>query len=110
MGNWAVNPNCLDIKTFNGARYMALFAVSHFPEWDIRPRLHFFEVTDPSSATRLFANDYMKIYQKGTTDPEVGAAGDVALVPSTDGYRIYVYYYDHHAQALGAYVADCFEI
>lgn len=110
VGNWAVNPNCLDLKTFNGARYLALFAVSHFPEWDIRPRLHFYEVTDPSSVMSLFANDYMKIYQKGATDPEVGAAGDVALVPSADGYRLYVYYYDHHAQAIGAYVADCFEI
>lgn len=110
MGNWAVNPNCLDVKTFNGARYLALFAVSHFPEWDIRPRLHFFEVTSPDSATRMFTNDYMTIYQKGATDAEVGAAGDVALVPSADGYRLYVYYYDHHAQAIGAYVADCFEI
>lgn len=110
MGNWSINPNCLDIKTFNGARYLALFAVSHFPEWDIRPRLHFFEVTDPSSATRLFANDSIKIFQKGTTDPEVGAAGDVALVPSADGYRMYLYYYDHHAQAIGAYVTDCFDI
>lgn len=110
MGNWSVNPNCLDLKTFNGARYMVLFAVSHFPEWDIRPRLHLFEVTDPGSARVLLKNDNMKTYQKGATDPEVGAAGDVALVPSADGYRLYVYYYDHHAQALGAYVADCFEI
>ena len=110
MGNWSINPNCLDIKTFNGSRYLALFGVSHFPEWDIRPRLHLFEVTEPDSATRLFANDYMKTFQKGATDPEVGAAGDVVLVPSTDGYRLYIYYYDHHAQAIGAYVADCFEI
>lgn len=110
VGNWAVNPNCLDVKTFNGARYMALFAVSHFPEWDIRPRLHFYDVTDPSSARVMLANDSISIFQKGATDSEVGAAGDVVLVPSADGYRLYVYYYDHHAQALGAYVADCFEI
>lgn len=110
MGNWSVNPNCLDIKTFNGGRYMALFAVSHFPEWDIRPRLHFFDVTDPSGARALLKNDSMKIYQKGATNPDFGAAGDVALVPTADGYRLYVYYYDHHAQAIGAYVADCFEI
>ena len=110
VGNWAVNPNCLDLKTFNGTNYMALFAVSHFPEWDIRPRLHFYDVTDPSAARVLLANDSISIFQKGATDTEVGAAGDVALVPSADGYRLYVYYYDHHAQALGAYVADCFEI
>jgi len=110
MGNWAVNPNCLDLKTFNGARYMALFAVSHFPEWDIKPRIHVFDVTDPSSARAFLKNDSIKIYQKGSTNPDFGAAGDVAIVPSADGYRLYVYYYDHHAQALGAYVADCFEI
>ena len=38
------------------------------------------------------------------------ASGDVVLVPSTDGYRMYMYYYDHHIQAIGASVADCFEI
>lgn len=58
----------------------------------------------------MLANDSISIFQKGATDPEVGAAGDVVLVPSADGYRLYVYYYDHHTQALGAYVADCFEI
>jgi len=110
MGNWSINPNCLDSKTFNGSRYMALLGVSHFPEWDIKPRLHFYDITDPSSTSVLLKNDAIKIYQKGATDPNVGAAGDVALVPSADGYRLYVYYYDHHTQAIGAYVADCFEI
>ena len=110
MGNWSINPNCLDTKTFNHGRFMALFGVSHFPEWEIKPRLHFFEVTEPTAATPLLKNDAITIFQKGATDPNVGAAGDVALVPSKDGYRLYVYYYDHHAQAIGAYVADCFEI
>ncbi len=110
MGNWAINPNCLDAKTFNHGRFMALLGVSHFPEWEIKPRLHFFEVTEPTAATPLLKNDAITIFQKGATDPDVGAAGDVVLVPSKDGYRLYVYYYDHHAQAIGAYVADCFEI
>lgn len=110
VGNWAVNPNCLDIKTFNGARFLTLFAVSHFPEWDIKPRLRFYEATEPSAMTKLLGNDEVKIFQKGATNADFGAAGDVALVPSKDGYRLYLYYYDHHAQAIGAYVADCFEI
>ena len=67
------------------------------------------------SSLHLLCHDILlthaiNIFQKGATDPNVGAAGDVALVPSKDGYRLYVYYYDHHAQAIGAYVADCFEI
>ena len=110
VGNWSVNPNCLDAKTFNGARYLALFTVSHFPQWECKPRIHFYDATDPSGASVLFQNDAIKIFQKGARNEEYGAAGDVALVPTTDGYRLYVYYYDHHTQAIGAYVADCFEI
>ena len=110
MGNWAINPNCLAVRTFNGGRFMALFGVSHFPEWSIQPRLHFFEITEPTAVTALLKNDAIGIFQKGATNGEFGAAGDVALVTSPDGYRLYVYYYDHHAQAIGAYVADCFEI
>lgn len=110
VGNWSVNPNCLDAKTFNGSRFLALLAVSHFPQWECKPRLHFYDATDPSGASVLFANDGIKIFQKGARNEEFGASGDVALVPTTDGYRLYVYYYDHHTQAIGAYVADCFEI
>lgn len=110
VGNWAVNPNCLDIKTFNGARYLALMAVSHFPEWDIKPRLRLYDASSPKNTRLLLKNDEPNIFQKGATNADFGAAGDIALVPSTDGYRLYLYYYDHHAHAIGAYVADCFEI
>ena len=110
VGNWSVNPNCLDTRTFNGARFLALFTVSHFPEWECRPRLHFYDATDPAFASLLFANDGISIFQKGAHDALWGAAGDVVMVPTNDGYRLYLYYYDHHAQAIGAYVADCFEI
>lgn len=110
VGNWSLNPNCLDAKTFNGSRFLALLAVSHFPQWEIKPRLHFYDATDPSGASLLFKNDAITIFQKGARNEPFGASGDVALVPTTDGYRLYVYYYDHHTQAIGAYVADCFEI
>lgn len=114
VGNWAHNPNCLDIKTFNGARYLTLFAVSHFPEWDIRPRIRLYDATSPASMTTsaepILKEDNMKSFQKSTTNSDFGASGDVALVPSKDGYRLYIYFYDHHAHSIGAYVADCFEI
>ena len=114
VGNWAHNPNCLDIKTFNGSRYLTLFAVSHFPEWDIRPRIRLYDATSPASMTTsltpILSEDNMKTFQKGTTNSDFGAAGDIAIVPSSDGYRMYIYFYDHHAQSIGAYVADCFEI
>lgn len=110
VGNWGVNPNCLDLKVFNGTPYLTLFAVSHFPQWEIRPKLRLYDATDPSAARLLMGNDNLAIYQKGARNEPTGASGDVVLVPSTDGYRMYLYYYDHHTQVIGAYVADCFEI
>lgn len=110
IGNWANNPNCLDIKTFNHSRYMTLFVVSHFPQWGAGPRLYLFDVNDPSSASLVLGNTAIEWYQKGSYASDLGASGDVVIMTTPDGYRMYVYYYDHHAQAIGAYVADCFKI
>lgn len=110
IGNWANNPNCLDIKTFNGSRYMTLFVVSHFPQWGIGPRIYLYDVNDPSSASLVLGNRSIEWFQKGSYAPDLGASGDIVMMPTTDGYRMYVYYYDHHAQSIGAYVADCFKI
>ena len=106
IGNWACNPNCLDLKTFNGARYMVLFVVSHFPQWGTGPRMVLYEVTDPESPIKI-VDEQLKWTQKGDYNGEIGASGDVAICPSADGFRLFVFYYDHHSQSLGAYVADC---
>ncbi len=108
VGDWGQNPNCLDVKTFNGSRYMTLFVVSHFPQWGYGPRLYLYEVSSPDSPSRLLANESIGWYNKGDYSPDYGACGDVVMVPTTDGYRMYVYYYDHHSQAIGAFVSDCF--
>ena len=105
LGNWAYNPNCLDSKRFNNSTFMVLFSVSHFPQWGVGPEFKFYEITDPSSPT-FIASAAPSWYQKGTNYGS-GASGDVCLCPSTDEFHLYLYYYDHHSQALGAYVADC---
>ncbi len=110
FGDWGNNPNCLDIKTFNHARYMALFVVSHFPHWGRGPQLHLYDVTDPAAPSLILSNDAVEWFQSASYSEENGASGDVVICPSTDGYRTYIYYYDHHSQAIGAYVADCFKI
>ena len=104
IGNWANNPNCLDSKSFNNSRYMTLFVVSHFPQWGIAPMLYVYDITDPSSPVLGFSNEQISWYQKGAAGI---ASGDVVLAPSTDGYKLYVYYYDHNAQVVGGYVGDC---
>ena len=109
VGNWGVNPNCLDFKYFNGTPYLALMAVSHFPQWEIKPQLRLYDASDPDALNPLLKKDNTVIFNTVRDEP-VGASGDIVLVPTPDGYRLYLYYYDHHIQAIGAYVADCFEI
>lgn len=107
IGNWANNPNCLDSKEFNNARYMTLFVVSHFPNWGTAPQLYLYDITSADSPSLVASNPDIAWYQKGDYNGEVGAAGDVVLAPTADGYRMYIYYYDHHAHSIGGYVVDC---
>ncbi|MGN1172679.1 MAG: DUF5018 domain-containing protein [Muribaculaceae bacterium] len=110
---WGLNPNCLDSKAFNNCNYLALFVVSHFPAWGMGPQLYLYNVTDMgkftgSDITDLacleLTNQDIAWYQLG--DFSV-ASGDVVIAPSADGYKIYIYYYDHNSQVIGGYVADC---
>ena len=103
LGNGNYNPNCLDSKGFNNCRYMVLLIVSHFPQW-VGPMLYMFDITDPASTALLVSNENLAWTQKGTNGV---AAGDVILSPSADGYKLYMYFYDHNSQAAGGYVVDC---
>lgn len=110
IGNWATNTNCLDSKTFNNSRYMALFVVSHFPLWGVGPQLYLYDITSADSPSQVTAVTGIEWIQKGDYDGTIGASGDVVLCPTADGYRMYIYYYDHHSQAIGGYVVDCIKI
>ena len=101
---WGLNANCLDSKQFNGCAYMAVFVVSHFPQWGLSPRLYFYEITDPSSCSLLVSNEEVSWYQKGDSGI---AGGDVVLAPSSDGFYLFIYYYDHNSQVVGGYRVDC---
>lgn len=101
---WALNANCLDTKGFNNCRYMAVFVVSHFPQWGMGPQLYLYDITDPSSPSLLVGNDGLAWYQQGAAGI---AAGDVLLAPSSDGFYLTVFYYDHNSASVGAYRVDC---
>lgn len=110
---WGLNPNCLDSKRFNNVNYMALFVVSHFPAWGIGPQLYLYNVNDKSKFTGTaawdlacleLANNAITWYQSASYSV---ASGDVVIAPSADGFKLYIYYYDHNSQVFGAYVADC---
>lgn len=110
---WGLNPNCLDSKRFNGVNYVALFVVSHFPAWGMGPQLYLYNVNDRSkfegtSVTNLacleLTNQNIPWYQIGSYSV---ASGDVVIAPSADGFKLYIYYYDHNSQVVGGYVTDC---
>jgi len=108
---WGYNNSCLDVKSFNGARYLSLCCVSHFPQWGMNTQLYLYDVTSTSlftgtvdSSPSLSFNPTITSYN--STDG-VSATGDVLLVPSTDGYTLTLYYIDNNCKALGAYQFDC---
>lgn len=115
LSGWALNPNCLDSKQFNNVNYVALFVVSHFPSWGYGPQLYLFNVNDKNSLTGddvastpalAFVNQSIEWYQQASYSV---ASGDVLLAPTTDGFSLYIYYYDHNSGVIGGYVADCIE-
>lgn len=110
---WGLNANCLDSKQFNNQNYMALFVVSHFPHWGMGPQLFLYNVTDMakwagSNAWDLqcleISNKNLEWYQKANAGI---ASGDVVIGTTSDGYKIFIYYYDHNSGLIGGYVADC---
>lgn len=101
---WGYNANCLDSKSFNGVRYAAMFLTSHFPQWGIGPMIYVYDISDPTAPALMFSKEDIKWYQTGANGV---AAGDVVMAPSTDGYKMYVYCYDHSAQSITGYSVDC---
>lgn len=104
------NSNVLDSKTYNNATYTISFVTSHFPEWTVKPRLYVFDTTTPTSikdGVPVMSNPGIEMYQTGFSST---AAGDVIMAPSPDGFKVYIYYFDHNGGVIGGYVADCINI
>ena len=113
--NGNVDPNNLDTKCFNNARYLVLFVSNHFPKWWPGPQLYVFDITNGSLSDRIYNSPqlvfsvpfmYNEQYQTGSNDG-FGACGDTILAPSADGYMLYIYYYDHLSGMIGGYSLDC---
>lgn len=113
--NGNVDPNNLDSKCFNNARYLVLFVSNHFPKWWPGPQLYVYDITNGSLSDRIYNSPqlafsvpfmYNDQFQTGSNDGN-GACGDAILAPSADGYMLYVYYYDHLSGMIGGYSLDC---
>ncbi|WP_321436453.1 DUF5018 domain-containing protein [uncultured Bacteroides sp.] len=109
---WAYNNNCLDVKQFNGARYLALGCISHFPQWAINTQIYLYDVTSTSQFSGPVDTSGALVFSPTVTSfltagDGISAMGDVLLVPSVDGYNLTLYYIDNNCKVLGAYQFDC---
>ncbi len=123
---WLLNPSCLDSKKFNNASYMAMLVCHHFPKWAGNTSLWLYDISNPSTVTGTYqetssvvATTAIKL-EDGTykhlikmNNPELApgdvtcSSGDVVIASSPDGFKMFIYYYDHYAGTIGGFVADC---
>lgn len=102
------NTGTLDVKTYNNAVFLAQISGTYFSY--ALPALFVFDVTNPSSisnATPMLANDGLARFEETA---EGWAASDVLISPSSDGFKVFIFYYDHNSSILGAYSADCISL
>lgn len=102
------NTGTLDSKTFNNAVYVAQISGTYFSY--ALPALFVFDVTNPSSivnAKPMLANDSLSRYEETA---EGWSASDILIAQSSDGFKVYIFYYDHNSSILGAYSADCISL
>ena len=103
------NSNCMDTKRFNNAIYMAHLITSHFPMWGCGPNLSIYDISSPTSIKSGNAVLSQDIEWFQTADAGC-AAGDVIIATSADGFKIYIYYFDHNCGVIGGYSADCIKL
>ena len=104
------NTNVMESKTYNNATYTIHLTTSHFPMWGIGPQLRVFDTSTPTSIKDMkpvLADTAIEWFQ---TAAQGCAAADVIMAPSADGFKVYIFYFDHNAGVIGGYVADCIDI
>ena len=107
-GNY--NTNIMESKSYNNATYAIHLITSHFPMWGVGPKLNIFDISSPTSikdGATVLSNNNIEWYQTAAAGC---AAADVVAGASADGFKIYIYYFDHNCGVIGGYVADCIDI
>lgn len=112
---WLIRAGCLDAKNFNNATYMAHLALHYFPAWEEQPSLWVYDIADPATVTgkyqessAIVAYDSWITYYNAQSDyQDTRSCGDIVMAPSADGLRLFIYCYDHYANVLCGYSADC---
>ncbi|MBR5855845.1 MAG: DUF5018 domain-containing protein, partial [Bacteroidales bacterium] len=108
VANGNYNSNCLDTKHFNGATYCAHLVTSHFPMWGVGPILSVYDIASPASIADLkpvfTTGSSIEWFQQAAAGV---AAADVVIGVAPDGFKMFVYYFDHNCGVIGGYSVDC---
>ena len=102
----------MDAKRYNNATYLVHFVTSQFPEWGQWPGLYIYDISTPATigiADPVVMNQQLAQYNSKNA-AESNACGDVVISYSADGFKMFVYYFDHYAQAIGGYSVNCIKM
>lgn len=110
---WGLNPNNLDSKEFNGAKYLALGVVSHFPTWGFGPEFYLYDVTDMTKFAGTAVDNLECLVHsvdvETWTNLMLGykiASGDIVLAPVKSENKMYLYFVDHNSHYICGYVYE----
>ncbi len=108
---WGANSNfnAVDAVEFNRANYVAIYGGMHFSYSQCLA--YMFDATTLDQFTGKFNDSPSRVftsnqYRFGTP---VFASGDIILIPSSDGYKLRLYYTDGNCRSLVAWEFDCID-
>jgi len=112
---WGYNNSCLDVRTFNNIQYLALYAIGYWPDWGLPATAYLYNVSSLSNFSD--AVDTSPALYYSTTETAYtsigyasdGRTGDVLLFPTTDGYKLDLFYIDNTSLGVGCIEFDCID-
>lgn len=109
---WGANSNynCVDVCTFNKAKYAAIYTGSHFTYGEFKA--YMFDVTSSAPLSGTCDTSSSTVFVSGEYKPAggvVNATSDVLMIASPDGYKMNLYYTDGNTNALVAWEFDCID-
>lgn len=97
--SWGFNTGAMDVRTFNHARYAAVFEQGYWPDWGLTGNVYVFDASNPASINGTYEGSSALILKHtvGNSFASIGYAddgrtSDVLLAPSADGYFLYIFY------------------
>ncbi|MCI1779925.1 MAG: DUF5018 domain-containing protein [Bacteroidales bacterium] len=112
---WGYNNSFVDVRTFNNIRYLMVYTQGYWPDWGLPATIYLYDVSSMSNFTGTVDSSpalyYSKVLGAYTT---IGYAasprtGDILMLPSSDGFKLDLFYVDNTSLGLGCVEFDCID-